>query len=148
MASGCLRKAGRSSQIVATELAALKLAMQESKTLECDFSPIAKTPLQYLGLVYDGDKILLRASGIARYYHRMRIGVGLHKRAKKLDGGRPLIDQRRAKLFRAYTSRTEKGGRSYHSYVRRAAEKTGSAAILRQLRFHSKRFSHLMKSDD
>lgn len=132
-------------EIVAAELLKLKLKMQTKKTLVCNFTPKADKALQYLGLVYDGVNIFLRSSGIARYYARMRHGIGQHKSSNRRDGSTPILQQRRKHLIRQYTEHAPKDHRNYFSYVRSAAQKTGSKAIRRQLRRHKKRFKSLIQ---
>jgi hypothetical protein len=132
--------------LVAEQLILLKLTMQPSKTLECKFgAALADKPLQYLGLIYDGESILLRSSGVARYYKKMRDGVKLHRCAKTLDGSTPILQQRRKYLIRQYTEYAPKDQRNYFSYVNMAVKTTASKAIRRQLRLHIKRFNKLAK---
>jgi hypothetical protein len=133
--------------MVEKQLSLLKLTMQPTKTLECKFgSALADKPLQYLGLVYDGSKITLRSSGVARYYKKMRSGVKLHTHAKVLDGSTPIVEQRRKYLLRQYTEHAPKTQRNYFSYVKTAQKKAASKAIRRQLRLHIKRFNKLTNS--
>jgi len=130
--------------MVAEQLALLMLTMQPSKTLECKFGlESSDKPLQYLGLTYDGGKISLRSSGVARYYKKMRSGVKLHTNAKVLDGSTPIVEQRRKHLLQQYTEHAPKKHRSYFSYVKMAEQKAASRAIRRQLRLHIKRFNKL-----
>ena len=131
-------------QLVEDKLAALRLTMQSAKTLECTFAPLADKPLQYLGLVFDGNRILLRSSGVARYYKKMRAGVRQYTKAKTMDGGTPLAVQRQKRLLRQYTEHAPEFQRSYPSYVKRVSAATGSPAILQQLRRHRRRFKRLM----
>ena len=130
--------------LVEEKLAALRLTMQSAKTLECTFSPLADKPLQYLGLVFDGKRILLRSSGVARYYKKMRAGVRQYTKAKTMDGETPLAVQRQKRLLRQYTEHAPEFQRSYPSYVKRVSSATGSPAILQQLRRHRRRFKRLM----
>lgn len=133
-------------KLVEQELAALKLAMQPAKTLVCRFDiGKADNPLQYLGLVYDGTQVFLRASGVARYYAKMREGIKQLKYAKKMDGGTRLLVQRRRCLMRRYTEHTPDAGRSYFKYVKMAARKNNSPAIKRQFKSHLKRFKRLVE---
>ncbi len=131
-------------RLVEDKLARLMLTMQAAKTLECVFTPLADKPLQYLGLVFDGSRILLRSSGVARYYKKMRAGVRQHTKAKAMDGGTPLVIQRQKRLLQQYTEHAPEYQRSYPSYVKRVSAATGSPAIVRQLRHHRRRFKKLM----
>lgn len=138
------KHAAKVKDLVANKLAAIRLTMQPSKTLECIFTPLADKPLQYLGLVFDGERILLRSSGVARYFKKMRAGVRQHTKAKSRDGKTPLSIQRQKYLLQQYTEHTPKHQRSYPSYVKRVSFAIGSPEILRQIRRHRKRFRSLM----
>ena len=134
------------SDFVESALTELKLTMQTAKTLECHFGMgKADKPLQYLGLVYDGAQVTLRASGVSRFYVKMRRGVRQYRSAKRTDGGNPLLVQRRKELLNRYSAHTSKEDRTYFNYVKRAARKTKSAAIQRQLRRHRNRLTSLME---
>lgn len=130
---------------VEDNLGNLRLTMQAAKTLECVFTPLADRHLQYLGLVFDGERILLRSSGVARYYKKMRAGVKQHKNAKVTDGETSLLVQRRKRLVRQYTEHAPRNQRSYLTYVKRVALATGSPSIMKQLRKHRRRFKELVE---
>lgn len=131
--------------LVESNLVALRLTLQTKKTLECVFSPLADKPLQYLGLMFDGERILLRSSGVARYFKKMRAGVRQHTKAKSRDGKTALSVQRQKYLLRQYTEHAPEHQRSYPSYVKRVSLATGSPEIIKQLRRHRKRFRALMQ---
>lgn len=133
-------------KLVESELAALKLTMQSAKTVKSHFEVgKADVPLPYLGLTYDGAQVSLRASGIARFYVKMRRGVAQLRNAKKKDGGVALLVQRRRGLLNRYSEHTPRDGRSYFKYVKMAARKTNSIAIRRQLGAHRRRLKSLME---
>ncbi|WP_448243010.1 antiviral reverse transcriptase Drt2 [Pseudoxanthomonas mexicana] len=133
-------------QLVKAELAALKLDMQDAKTVKSHFEAgKADVPLPYLGLTYDGAQVSLRASGIARFYVKMRRGVAQLRHAKRKDGGVALIVQRRRRLLNRYSEHTPRDGRSYFKYVKMAARKTNSTAIKHQLRAHRRRLKSLIE---
>ncbi|HGM6414151.1 TPA: antiviral reverse transcriptase Drt2 [Stenotrophomonas maltophilia] len=133
--------------LVEHELRTLKLEMQSSKTLVCHFSSAGNDkPLQYLGLVFNGRQVSLRASGIARFYQKMRKGIGQLKNSTRLDGGTPILTQRRRLLVNRYTEHVSPDDRSYFGYVKLAAGGTKSAAIRRQLRLHQSRFKSLSRN--
>lgn len=131
--------------LVDSELRALKLTMQHSKTVVSRFGDgKSDIPLPYLGLIYDGVDTQLRAAGVSRFYVRMRRGVAQLKEAKKTDGGKPLVVQRRKKLLNRYSEHTPKEGRSYFRYVKMAERKTNSKVIGRQLKAHRRRLKSLL----
>jgi RNA-directed DNA polymerase len=132
--------------VVSQSLMALRLSMQSAKTLECAFGKtFSNKPLQYLGLVYDGVCVYIRSSGVARYYAKMRAGIKQHKFAKTLDGSTPILKQRRKHLLRQYTEHAPQSHRNYFSYIKLAQKHAKSASVRRQLRFHMKRFTQLIK---
>ena len=133
-------------KLVQSELTSLRLSMQPSKTLVCHFGPSkSDVPLQYLGLIYDGTKVVLRASGVTRFYLKMRRGVTQFKDAKKKDGDTALLIQRRRTLIQRYTEHTSKESRSYFKYVKMATRKTKSAAIKKQLTRHRMRLKLIIE---
>jgi hypothetical protein len=133
-------------KLVEMELAALKLTMQSAKTVKSRFEAgLADVPLPYLGLTYDGIRVSLRTSGIARFYVKMRRGVAQLRQAKRTDGGTELIVQRRKRLLNRYSEHTPKGGRSYFKYVNMAVRKTTSGAIKSQLKAHRRRLTSLIR---
>lgn len=133
-------------KLVDSQLAALKLTMQHAKTVQSHFEDgKSDIPLPYLGLIYDGADVFLRASGVARFYLKMRRGVAQLRYAKKKDGGASLVMQRRRNLLNRYTEHTPQDGRSYFRYVKVAARKTSSIAIGRQLRKHRRRLKSLIE---
>ncbi|OZB67490.1 MAG: hypothetical protein B7X39_05900 [Lysobacterales bacterium 14-68-21] len=133
-------------KLVKSELDALKLAMQDAKTVESYFeSGRSARPLPYLGLVYDGVEVFLRASGVSRFYVKMRRGVNQFRSAKTSDGGVALLVQRRKHLLNRYSEHTPKDGRSFLKYAKMAARKTGTGAVSTQLRAHRRKLKALME---
>ena len=127
--------------LVEREIAKAKLRVQREKLDERFFpgssSRLAK-PLQYLGLTFDGERILLRSSGIARFYTRMRAGVRRedavrHKNARASGQSPTAVQINRKRLNAAYTY---VGRRNFVSYAHRAARITGQNAIKRQVSPH------------
>ena len=125
-------------------MAALKLSINFSKTdisvfkkhpgsadLECD------RPLQYLGFLFDGKKILIRSAAFAKFSNRMKRGVRLAKATatsrNKLreEISVPGKDLYKKKLMSRYS---HFGRRNFLRYGYLAAEILDSAAIKRQLR--------------
>lgn len=88
--------------------------------------------LQYLGLEFDGKTIRLRSKSIARYYRRMKANVFMAKVAMRRHG-KPANAFYRRRLYRTFT---HLGHRSFYGYAKRAAQRSGSNAIKRQMRRH------------
>lgn len=132
--------ADRAKELVDREVAKVRLAVQPEKLDERIFEAhqTLEKPLQYLGLTFDGDRLLLRSSGIARYYGRMRraarIALASQRRvAEKL--GVPVADVplKRRKLNQRYSYI---GRRNFISYAHRAADITRAQEIKKQVSRH------------
>lgn len=118
----------------------VKLTIQPEKLDEVAFDKdgIASKALQYLGLTFDGQRVLLRPSGIGRFYSRMRAGVRVAGHARRKAAERQGIAKaklpiRRAKLYRQYSYR---GRRNFLTYAMRAAKITDSKPIKSQVSRH------------
>lgn len=135
------------SALVESALLELHLDIQHTKTLRCCFGAgKADRALQYLGLVYDGEQVSLRAAGVSRFFVKMRRGVRQYRNAKRTDGDTPLLVQRRKELLNRYSRHAGKKERTYFSYVNRAALKSKSVPIPMQLRRHRARLKSLMET--
>jgi hypothetical protein len=121
---------------VTQRIAEQELEIQPDKTTQHCFSlsgtgVALDKPLSYLGLVFDGARVLLRPVGIARYYTKMHRGVSLAGQTmRKWSKGEPI---KRRKLFVLYSY---VGRHNYPAYAFRAARKLNSPAIKRQLKGH------------
>lgn len=128
--------------LAVSEIKKLALDINPKKTDRVDFiltanGLLASKPLQYLGFLFDGQRILLRSASLARYSERMRAGVRLAKatmrkrntvRKDRGELARPLF---RKKLNSQYS---HLGRRNFITYGYDAARKMGSQAIRKQLR--------------
>ena len=60
------------------QIAKMKLIIQDKKTKIAEFlngTRISKDELQYLGFTYDGNKVLLRDTGLAKYSHKVNKAI-------------------------------------------------------------------------
>ena len=124
---------------VTERLKAVGLAENSQKREESEFSwvggaLIAERPLQYLGLVYDGRRTLIRSQTLARYSRRMKRGVYCASRAADENSERRLLY--RKKLYEDYT---HLGRRNFISYAQLALRTTEDPAIRGQVRRHWRR---------
>jgi len=140
--------------LAVSEIKKLYLEINPSKTDRIDFTDtgsglIASKPLQYLGFLYDGQRILLRSASLARYSERMRASVRLAKSTMKKrnlarmengEAARPLFKK---KLNRKYS---HLGRRNFVTYGYEAAKKMESQPIRRQLRALWTRFQTEIES--
>ncbi len=142
--------------LIITEIAKVELEIQVAKTTRNHFrrsgTKIAvDKPLQYLGFVFDGERVLLRNAGITRFYSRLRAGVGLAAATKaKGDLQRTVAEAaadriRRKKLNIRYSYL---GNRNFVSYAVRASNQFDDLAIKKQVRRHWRKLnSAVMKAE-
>ncbi|MDD2539508.1 MAG: reverse transcriptase domain-containing protein [Desulfuromonadaceae bacterium] len=98
---------------------------------------ISDKPLQYLGFLFDGQRILIRNAALSRYSERMKSSVYLYGKAKlnsdkiRLKHGLPPSKFYRSKLYKKYGY---VGRRNFISYAYKAAKIMDSESIRKQIR--------------
>ncbi len=128
--------------IVVDQLKRLRLEANPKKTEKSRFARAGRAlacdrPLQYLGFLFDGQRILIRSAALAKFSGRMNQGVKLAKttaknrNAERLARGLPAKALYKRKLYERYS---HLGHRNFVRYGIRAAKILDSEAILRQLR--------------
>ena len=127
-------------KLVEAEILKVKLNLQPDKVGRFEFRGDVKAspPLQYLGLTFDGEKVLLRSGGIGRYYARMRAGVRLagdsRDRVAREMGMLPVdVPIKIGKLISRYGYA---GERNFISYAHRASKISGDKGIKGQVSRH------------
>lgn len=120
----------------------MKLEINPAKTDRCDFSIVAgqqtaSKPLQYLGFLYDGQRVIIRSAAFAKFSNRMKRGVSLakqtmhsHNKIRALTG----VGQKALYLKSLYARYSHLGKRNFPRYGYSAADIFKSPAIRRQLR--------------
>jgi hypothetical protein len=129
-------------------LADLGLVAHPDKTELVDFTRtgerlVTKKPLNYLGFTFDGLFKRIRPASIARFYKRMKAGVG---RAKALRF-RASIRAKEWKPFRKreiYIRYSYIGHRNFISYALRAAKIMNEPGIKRQVKAHWRKLQILI----
>ncbi|GAA5189958.1 reverse transcriptase/maturase family protein [Ferrimonas gelatinilytica] len=105
-------------------------------------------PLQYLGFIFDGQRVLLRSASLARFSGRMKAGVRLAKKtmrkanALRAKKGLPAKGLYKKKLYDRYS---HLGNRNFITYAHRSAKTMNSKGIKRQLKPLWKRLQDEMK---
>lgn len=148
------------------EMQKLGLEVNDAKTKRVNFTPAgdqlldASEPLQYLGFVFDGKRIVVRPQTIAKFIQRMKRGVQSAKRAAKSassrGGNRKL---RRQELYARYShlgptrSMLERNPTSnlrnnFYTYAKRSGREMDRAKIKSQLRRHWTRLNAEIKLAD
>jgi len=125
-----------------SEIKKLGLSVQDEKTECVDFHMregklSASKPMQYLGFLFDGQRIILRSASLARYADRMKRGIKFAKATmKKRNFARVARGEAPKPLFRSqiYKRYTYLGRRNFVSYGYRAARVMDSAPIRKQLK--------------
>jgi hypothetical protein len=133
-------------------LSNLKLTAHPSKSTIHKFevkanSLTASKPVQYLGFVFDGKSIRVRAVGFARYYAKFRSAArhAHNTRVKhdKLASTWTPLKRRRLMVKYSYIGR-----HNFTAYVLKAAEITSSVAIRKQLKPHLKKIQRALDAFD
>ena len=118
------------------------LEIQEKKTEFRKFRIVdgvqkSEKPLQYLGFLFDGKKIVIRSSALARYSEKMSNAVKLTKltvfsrNSRRLNRGEKEKPLAKGKLYRKYSYF---GRRNFVTYALKAAEILDSKSIKKQVR--------------
>lgn len=127
---------------VKKEIEKIKTPINESKTEKASFQiikgvQVSDKPLQYLGFMYDGEKILLRSSALSKFSAKMKGGVKLAKNTRKkhniirIKSGLPAKRLYKRKIYEQYS---HLGSQNFLSYGYRAANKMDSKHIKKQLK--------------
>ena len=119
------------------ELQKLKVSLNQDKTEVRKFwryggAQKSNKPLQYLGFTFDGQRILLRSSGLAKFSRKMTKALYLTRNA--MDSSTSLDTPIRLKKKRLYEQYSHLGYQNYIRYGLKAAKKMQSKAIKRQLK--------------
>lgn len=124
------------------QLLKLKVSLNIKKTEIREFKSTpskieSDKPLQYLGFIFDGDRIFLRSSSLSRYSDRMKRGVKLAKATMKRKNkirknkGLPNKELFKEKIYARYS---HVGKRNFLTYGYRASRIMQSNSIKKQLK--------------
>ncbi|REG60075.1 reverse transcriptase (RNA-dependent DNA polymerase) [Paraburkholderia sp. BL6669N2] len=119
-----------------------KLPLHPDKTEERTFTATSDglttdKPLQYLGFLFDGKRVVLRSASLARYSDRMKRGVRLAKATMRsrndlrVGRGEAPTSLHKRKLYKRYSYL---GRRNFVSYALRAAGILEAKEIKRQVK--------------
>lgn len=143
-------------EFIRQTLAERRLPLNDDKTTRHqasmdarDRAPRVTPPVTYLGLAYDGERVLLRGATLARFHRRMTHAVRRARRRSEASGAERQLP--RGKLRKRFT---HVGRRNFFSYVRpiedilRAHGFDNPTAIRRQLRRSQARLERLLDLDE
>lgn len=148
-----LRTVGQRDQVLAMMRASLEdlgLEAHGDKTELIDFVRSGRRlttdhPLNYLGFTFDGVHKRIRSGSVARYYKKMRLGVGraraIRYRVNTRDGNRPWTP---LKLRQLYVRYSYLGRRNFVSYALRASRIMNDPGIKRQVKPHWRKLQALI----
>jgi len=123
------------------------LRLNNKKTCVTHLYPMGTTQvydgdiLQYLGFTYDGERILLRPSSLARFYKKMKAAIRITVRAA-YHAGYPEGEIRRRTLVGRFTHWGDR--KNFVQYAYRASKIMDSPDIRKQLRNHVSIFSETL----
>ena len=138
-------------KMIRDELQQLGLEAHPDKTELIDFTArgellTSAKPLNYLGFTFDGRHKRVRPASIARYYKKMRLGVGRTKamryRANKDAGDHGWTPLRRRKLHLLYSYL---GRHNFTSYVFKAARIMNDAGMKKQIKAHWRKLQEMIR---
>jgi hypothetical protein len=130
---------------------ALHINRPKTISVEFDVAPdgalIATKPLQYLGFLFDGNRILLRSQSLARYHRRTASAISQARwmaiKSSRQGGTRKL---RRRHIYERSSHLNRK--QSFPEYVYRAAKVTNDPAIKKQFKGHWPKLQERLKKAD
>lgn len=110
-------------------------------TFDLGLSPPVGEEFQYLGFVFDGARVLIRASSLNRYYKKMWKGIRAKVAAARMKG----VDLNQMYLRELLRRYTHFGlTRNFPRYAYRAAAKFGSSDIRKQVAGHMRHFKRML----
>lgn len=120
----------------------LEIDINPQKTERCDFILINDNcttikPLQYLGFLFDGQRITIRSAAFAKYSNRVKRGVSLAKQTmRRKNKIKSKINSNETALYKKqiFSRYSHLGKRNFIRYGHRAAKILNSKSITKQLR--------------
>lgn len=141
--------------LVKAEINKLKLPINNKKTQEIEFKNGISSfnsqsinynnpcKLQYLGLLFDGEDIYLRETGLSRYNRKLRKAIRMRtSHYQRLESNKRNGDS--MYMRKLHTRFTYIGKRNYISYVFRVANVHDSNNVKRQVKGHYKLFNEYL----
>ena len=146
----------RVENLIKTEIQKLKLPINNAKTQEIEFQKGLSSfnpmninynnpcKLQYLGLLFDGNNVYLRETGLSKYHRKLRKAIRMrtahYKRLKvsQRQNGNSIY------MRTLHTRFTYIGKRNYISYVFRVADIHKSNNVKKQVKGHYKLFDQYL----
>lgn len=125
---------GKQLKINPSKVEKIKFTFMSGELKAVDLDTNADKPLQYLGFIYDGQKILIRSSSLSNYYRRLISKIRASKNKAKRNGSKTY----RRKIYRMYSHLAHKQ-RNFITYTYRASKIMNDLRVKKQLSNHWKR---------
>lgn len=124
------------------QISRMKLEINPNKTDRCNFTTsngllTSDNPLQYLGFLFDGQRVIIRSAAFSKFSNRMKRGVSLAKqtmRSRNKARVRLGLEEHELYLKKLYARYSHLGKRNFLRYGYKASAIMNSPAIRRQLR--------------
>ena len=131
------------NDLVLSEITKYNLVINSDKTERSEFVRIDNIglcckPLRYLGFEFDGNRALIKSSGLAKYYRKAKILVKVKAgKARKLQKKKITNNTQiyRRIIYKRYT---HLGKRNFISYVKKASSILEDPSVLKQIKRHWK----------
>ncbi|WP_289846639.1 antiviral reverse transcriptase Drt2 [Acinetobacter indicus] len=113
-----------------------------------NLSHMSKQPLQYLGFIYDGKKILLRDIGLTQYHHKTSKAIRMSNKKfikineARISRGEDSLQPHKKHIYRRFSYM---GKRNYVSYALRAAKIMNEPHINKQIKSHWQRLQRKLQ---
>lgn len=108
-----------------------------------DGERVSGAPVEYLGLTFDGQKVLIRNGSLAKFQRKLRVAVAYRKSLAKRRTG-PFAGQVFLRsLYRRYSWKLS--NLSFHGYAKRVDRSTKLSAVKKQLRKSQIQLEKLLK---
>ena len=131
------------NDLMLEEIAKYHLVINADKTERSEFIRIDDIglcckPLRYLGFEFDGNRVLVKASGLAKYYRKAKVLIKIKaSKARKLQKKKITNNTQifRRKIYKQYT---HLGKRNFISYVNKAGKILEDPSVIKQVKRHWK----------
>lgn len=142
-------------QLISDEINRIKLTINDKKTQKIIFKdgklvvnnpPTFNFPnqLQYLGVLFDGDDVFLRETGISKFHYKFRKAIRMRSKNYAKLKSKNKHNKHRMYMRTLYTRFTYIGKRNYVSYAYRVANVFESKNIKSQIKGHFTTFNEYL----
>lgn len=142
-------------EFITNEIGVLKLKINDNKTqnicfkdglVKKNYPPSFNYPykLQYLGVLYDGNNVFLRETGLSKFHYKLRKAIRMRSAHYHKLVENDKHNNNKIYMRTLYTRFTYIGNRNYVSYTFRVANEFQSKNIKRQIKGHFNIFNEYL----